>query len=82
MVVRNIIGMMTIEPRPTRTLTLVIQESDWHALRAAEPDAIGWLHSVIRERLASTTSGALAASRYSPPSAATADSWWGNDDEY
>ena len=73
--------MMTIEPRPTRTLTLVIPESDWHALRAAEPDAIGWLHSCIRERLA-VTAGVEAASRYSPPSAATADSWWGNDDEY
>lgn len=74
-------SMMTIEPRPTRTLTLVIQESDWHALRAAEPDAIGWLHSCIRERLAATA-GVAAASRYTPPSAATADSWWGNDDEY
>lgn len=75
-----IITCMTIEPRPTRTLTLVIQESDWHALRAAEPDAIGWLHSCIRERLATT--GVASASRYAPPSAATADSWWGNDDEY
>jgi hypothetical protein len=76
------LNMMTIEPRPTRTLTLVIQESDWHALRAAEPDAIGWLHSCIRERLANSTAGVAAASRYLPPSAATADSWWGNDDEY
>ncbi len=71
--------MMTIDPRPTRTLTLVIQESDWHALRAAEPDAIGWLHSCIRERLAST---GVTASGYSPALATTADSWWGNDDEY
>ena len=74
-------SMMTIEPRPTRTLTLVIQETDWHALRAAEPDAIGWLHSCIKERLACTV-GVEAASRYAPPSATTADSWWGNDDEY
>jgi hypothetical protein len=73
--------MMSIESRPTRTLTLVIPESDWHALRAAEPDAIGWLHSCIRERLA-VPAGVEATSRYSPPSAATADSWWGNDDEY
>ena len=74
-------AMMTMDSRSTRTLTLVIQESDWHALRAAEPDAIGWLHSCIRERLASSA-GAEVASRYSPPSAITADSWWGNDDEY
>ncbi len=74
-------AMMTMDSRPTRTLTLVIHESDWHALRAAEPDAIGWLHSCIRERLASTA-GVEAASRYSAPSPVTADSWWGNDDEY
>ena len=78
---RIIERMVPIESRPTRTLTLVLPESDWHALRAAEPDAIGWLHSCIRERLA-TTPTSLTASRYSPPSAATADSWWGNDDEY
>ena len=36
----------------TRTLTIVLPEADWRALRAAEPDAIGWLQERIRERLA------------------------------
>ena len=35
----------------TRTLTLVLPESEWKALRDAEPDAVGWLHSQIRNRL-------------------------------
>ena len=35
----------------TRTLTLVLPESEWRALRDAEPDAVGWLHSQIRNRL-------------------------------
>lgn len=35
----------------TRTLTLVLDESDWRALREAEPDAVGWLQSQIRNRL-------------------------------
>jgi len=35
----------------TRTLTIVLPESEWQALRTAEPDAIGWLHSQIRRRL-------------------------------
>jgi hypothetical protein len=36
----------------TRTLTIVLPESDWQALRTAEPDAIGWLQAQIRRRLA------------------------------
>jgi hypothetical protein len=36
----------------TRTLTLVLAESDWRALRDIEPDAVGWLQSQIRTRLA------------------------------
>jgi hypothetical protein len=36
---------------PTRTLTIVLPESDWQALRTAEPDAIGWLQKQIRQRL-------------------------------
>ena len=35
----------------TRTLTLVLPESDWRALRDAEPDAIAWLQAQIRGRL-------------------------------
>ena len=35
----------------TRTLTLVLQESEWRALRDIEPDAVGWLQSQIRNRL-------------------------------
>lgn len=39
----------------TRTLTVVLPEADWRALRAAEPDAVGWIQQQIRSRL---TSGA------------------------
>jgi hypothetical protein len=35
----------------TRTLTIVLPESEWQALRAVEPDAIGWLQAQIRRRL-------------------------------
>ena len=62
---------------PTRTLTLVLPEADWKALRAAEPDAIGWLRTQIQNRLASQGS-----SHASPAPATTAESWWGNEDEY
>jgi hypothetical protein len=73
--------MVNFPGAPTRTLTLVLAESDWRALRAAEPDAVAWLHSQIRERLASPSSES-ARVRCTPPSASTAESWWGNDDEY
>ena len=36
----------------TRTLTVVLPEADWRALRAAEPDAVGWIQRQIRSRLA------------------------------
>ena len=35
----------------TRTLALVLPESDWRALREVEPDAVKWLQARIRERL-------------------------------
>ena len=35
----------------TRTLTLVLRESEWRALRDVEPDAVGWLQLQIRHRL-------------------------------
>ena len=38
----------------TRTLTIVLPESEWQALRQAEPDAIGWLQALIRQRLGDT----------------------------
>lgn len=44
--------MMTRDFQETRTLTLVLPESDWRALRAVEPDALGWLQDRVRERLA------------------------------
>jgi hypothetical protein len=43
----------------TRTLTVVLPEAEWQALRSVEPDAIGWLQERIRERLGS--SGAVEA---------------------
>ena len=44
----------TTETPYTRTLTLELPESDWRALRDAEPDAVGWLQRQIRDRLSST----------------------------
>ena len=35
----------------TRTLTLVLPESEWRALRDIEPDAVAWLQLQIRDRL-------------------------------
>ena len=40
----------------TRTLTLVLPESEWRALRDIEPDAIGWLQLQIRHRLTASSS--------------------------
>ena len=37
----------------TRTVTLELSETQWQALRAIEPDAVGWLHTQVRNRLAS-----------------------------
>ena len=61
----------------SRTLTVVLPESDWQALRAVEPDAVGWLHERIRERL-----GNAAPEQNAAPSDAqrfTPDGW--NQDE-
>lgn len=43
--------MTTPEATATRTLALELPEADWQALRALEPDAVGWLRSMIRSRL-------------------------------
>ena len=72
--------MVNMDSSSTRTLTIVLPEADWRALRAAEPDAIGWLQARIRERLASSGAGAPLP-RTGRPAAGAADSWWG-DDEY
>jgi len=60
----------------TRTLTIVLPESEWQALRIAEPDAIGWLQAQIRQRLGEKS----GAPRYAAASGSTAESW--ADDEY
>jgi hypothetical protein len=68
----------------SRTLTVVLSESEWRALRDVEPDAVGWLQERIRERLGVTTSPdgkTTSTNSTSYPSAATAASCWG-DDEY
>ena len=36
----------------TRAMTLVLSESEWRALKAIEPDAIGWLQRQISNRIA------------------------------
>jgi hypothetical protein len=69
--------MINADGAPTRTLTIVLPESDWRALRAAEPDAVAWLQARIRERLASSGTPSRA---YAPPSANTTDSFWGEDE--
>jgi hypothetical protein len=60
----------------TRTLTIVLPETEWQALRTAEPDAIGWLQAQIRQRLGDKTS----AQRFNGPAGSTSDSY--ADDEY
>ena len=50
-------AMLRTDLPPTRTLTVVLSESDWRALRDAEPDAVGWLQTQIRQRLASNDAG-------------------------
>lgn len=72
--------MINAESNATRTLTLVLPESDWKALRAAEPDAIGWLRAQIEQRLAAPA--APWSSRSNAASATSAQSWRGNEDEY
>ena len=43
--------MLQTDLAQTRTLTLVLPESEWRALRDIEPDAVAWLQSQIRRRL-------------------------------
>ena len=67
-------AMLRSDTPYTRTLTLVLQESEWRALRDLEPDAVGWLQSQIRNRLTSAEDGPRPAPR--PPVYAF------HDDEY
>ena len=78
--VSPIMQVMNPESNPTRTLTLVLPEADWKALRAAEPDAIGWLRAQIQNRLA--TPSAPWSSRSNPTSAPAGEPFWANEDEY
>ena len=68
--------MINAEGAPTRTLTIVLPESDWRALRAAEPDAVAWLQARIRERLASEP----ASGNFAPPTAPQTDAWYAEDE--
>lgn len=60
----------------TRTLTIVLPEAEWQALRTAEPDAIGWLQAQIRQRLGEK----VPAQRLGAASGTSIESW--ADDEY
>jgi hypothetical protein len=53
--------MLHSETQETRTLTVVLPESEWRALRDAEPDALGWLQRQIRNRLSSAEAKAAPA---------------------
>lgn len=55
--------MLGTENTLTRSLTLVLAEDEWRALRDAEPDAIGWLQRQVRARLSSQKAAAEAAAR-------------------
>ena len=72
--------MIDAEAKATRTLTLELPESEWKALRAAEPDALGWLRAQIQQRLSGPS--APWSSRSNPASSSTTETWWGNEDEY
>ena len=65
--------MLSTDLPYTRTLTLVLPESEWRALRDVEPDAVGWLHLQIRNRL-------TPADERRPPSIRSEDAAW--DEEY
>ena len=62
--------MMHTDTVETRTLTIVLPESEWRALRAQEPDAIGWLQAQIKSRLAAGSEPHAGAQTSAP-----ADAW-------
>lgn len=53
--------MLGTENTLTRSLTLVLSEDEWRALRDAEPDAVGWLQRQVRNRLSSSKERAESA---------------------
>ena len=61
----------------TRSLTVVLKESEWHALRNVEPDAIGWLQERIRERLGAQSE---PSNRPEPASRTISETYWGGDE--
>lgn len=65
--------MLTTDLPATRTLTLVLPESDWRALRDAEPDAVGWLQLQIRRRLNPSAGAPSAGHGPAEPVAASDD---------
>jgi hypothetical protein len=72
--------MSKLDPKElTRTLTIVLPESEWHALRNVEPDAIGWLQERIRERLGSPSDAPRYEATTRPVSSMT-DSYFGGDE--
>lgn len=77
----RIMQIMSQFQTPSRTLTVVLSESEWRALRDVEPDAVGWVKDRIRERLSSAghpESSPVAAAAASPSNGVV---HWG-DDEY
>jgi hypothetical protein len=60
----------------SRTLTVVLSETDWRALRAVEPDAVGWLQQRIRERIGTPETEQKAAPS---PRPSTTPTGWGDD---
>ena len=71
------LGMNPLRPGDSRTLTVVLSESDWRALRNVEPDAVGWLHERIQERLGRPESRIKPAGR--PSGAPSSGAGWGED---
>jgi hypothetical protein len=62
---------------PTRSLTIVLPESDWHALRNVEPDTVGWLQDRIRERLAAVSE---PAREFETSVRSSSETYWGADE--
>jgi hypothetical protein len=62
----------------TRSLTIVLPESQWHALRSVEPDAVGWLQECIRERLSAQSGTSRRQQEPAPRSGP--ESYWGGDE--
>jgi hypothetical protein len=67
--------MTHTDVQETRTLTIVLPEAEWRALRAEEPDAIAWLQAQIRRRLDAGSHGRA----YAGAGATAGDEHWGDD---